>query len=121
MDVKSASSQGLSNVFQSSKSDSASKESPSTIIEKGIAFAKEQFKEEVTKDRLQKQADSMNQLLETNMTALKFNIHEDLNRTYVQVVNRETDEIVKEIPPEKFLDMVASMLKQAGLIVDERV
>ncbi|MFB4165230.1 flagellar protein FlaG [Alteribacillus sp. JSM 102045] len=48
-------------------------------------------------------------------------MHEDLDRIYVQVLERETEEVVREIPPEKFLDMVASMLEQVGILVDEQV
>ncbi|WP_158736785.1 flagellar protein FlaG [Alteribacillus sp. YIM 98480] len=69
---------------------------------------------------LQEQADGMNKMLEASYTDLKFNVHEDLDRIYVQVLERETEEIVREIPPEKFLDMVASMLEQVGILVDEK-
>ncbi|TWI59960.1 flagellar protein FlaG [Halalkalibacter nanhaiisediminis] len=124
MDVKGVSSQGLSELFKGKTQDLATtkkEESPSSIIEKGIEVAKEQRKDTNSTEMLDKQVESMNKLLDASMTSLKFNVHEDLKRTYVQVVNRETDEVVKEIPPEKFLDMVASMLKHAGLIVDERI
>ncbi|SDH64436.1 flagellar protein FlaG [Alteribacillus bidgolensis] len=70
---------------------------------------------------LQEQADGMNKMLEASYTDLKFNVHEDLDRIYVQVLERETEEVVREIPPEKFLDMVASMLEQVGILVDEKV
>lgn len=70
---------------------------------------------------VQDKIDSMNDLLSTTPTSIKFNLHEGLDRIYVQVVDLQTKEVVKEIPPEEFLDMVASMLKNAGLIVDERV
>ncbi|MFB5660991.1 flagellar protein FlaG [Alteribacillus sp. HJP-4] len=70
---------------------------------------------------LQSQVDGMNKLLEAEYTSLKFNVHEDLDRIYVQVLNRDTDEIVREIPPEKFLDMIASFMDQLGLLVDEKI
>lgn len=75
----------------------------------------------VTEATVEHQIDSMNDLLSTTPTSIKFNMHKDLDRIYVQVVDQQTKEVVKEIPPEEFLDMVASMLKNAGLIVDERV
>lgn len=53
--------------------------------------------------------------------ALTFNIHKELDRVYVQVIDQETDEIVREVPPEKILDLIASMMKSAGLIVDRQV
>jgi flagellar protein FlaG len=38
----------------------------------------------------------------------------------VKVIDAETDEIIREIPPEKILDMVAMMWEMVGIIVDER-
>lgn len=73
------------------------------------------------KEQLKAQAESMNRMLEVNYTNLKFNIHEDLNRVYVQVLERDTEEVIREVPPEKFLDMVAAMMEQIGILVDEKV
>jgi flagellar protein FlaG len=38
----------------------------------------------------------------------------------VKVINSDTNEIIREIPPEKTLDLVAKMWEMAGIIVDER-
>jgi flagellar protein FlaG len=38
----------------------------------------------------------------------------------VQVIDRETEEVVREIPPESLLDFNASILRQAGLLVNEK-
>ncbi|KHF37832.1 flagellar protein FlaG [Halalkalibacter okhensis] len=122
MDIKGTSSQGISELVKLKSNGSIHDQSPRSIIEKGVEELKE-HRESIShsKDKLDKKVEGMNDLLESSNTAIKFNIHEDLNRLYVQVVNKETDEVVKEIPPEEFLDMVASMLKHAGLIFDERV
>ncbi|SFQ11190.1 flagellar protein FlaG [Salibacterium halotolerans] len=69
---------------------------------------------------LREQADEMNGLLEATFTDLKFNVHDKLEQVYVQVLNRDTDEVIREVPPEKFLDMKAAILEQAGLLVDEK-
>jgi len=39
----------------------------------------------------------------------------------VQVINNETQEVVREIPPQKILDMVAKMWELAGIIVDRHI
>ena len=39
----------------------------------------------------------------------------------VQIINSETNEVVREIPPEKVLDMVARMWELAGIIVDRHI
>lgn len=121
MEIKGAS-QGLLDLYNARKVNTLVEESPNTVIEEGIEEAKKQQKERAhSKDSLDKQVDSMNELLDNNNTTIKFNLHEDLGRMYVQVVSRDTDEVVKEIPPEQFLDMVASMLKHAGLLIDKRI
>ncbi len=39
----------------------------------------------------------------------------------VKVIDVTTDEIIREIPPEKILDLVAAIWEVSGIIVDERV
>lgn len=51
----------------------------------------------------------------------KFSIHEGTKQIMVKVINEETGEIIREIPPEKILNMVAKMWELAGIIVDEKV
>jgi flagellar protein FlaG len=38
----------------------------------------------------------------------------------VKVIDNETNEIIKEIPSEKMLDMVAKIEEMIGLIIDEK-
>ncbi|MGJ9384777.1 flagellar protein FlaG [Salipaludibacillus sp. CF4.18] len=65
--------------------------------------------------------EAMNDLVTVKGTSLKFEQHETLNRTMVKVIDKQTEEVVREIPPEKFLDMISSMLEFAGIIIDEKV
>lgn len=46
--------------------------------------------------------------------------HDIINAFTVKVINSETKEIVREIPPEKILDLVANLMELAGLLVDEK-
>jgi len=58
---------------------------------------------------------------ELTFTRLEFKIHDETKRVMVRIVDRLSHELVSEIPPEKFLDLIAGLWKQAGLIVDEKV
>ena len=49
-----------------------------------------------------------------------FGIHEKTNRVTIKIVNKETKEVIKELPPEKTLDMIAKAWELAGLLVDEK-
>lgn len=52
--------------------------------------------------------------------ALEFSVHEKTKEIIVKVIDTESKEVIREIPSEKILDMVASMLEIAGILVDER-
>ena len=64
---------------------------------------------------------NMNDFIEPVVTNLKFVFHEDLNDYYVTVVDPLTNEVVREIPPKKMLDMYVAMAQYMGLLVDEKV
>ncbi|NJD02995.1 MAG: flagellar protein FlaG [Ruminiclostridium sp.] len=50
----------------------------------------------------------------------EISIHKKTNSIMVKVLDSDTNQIIREIPPEKILDMVAKLWEMAGLIVDER-
>lgn len=51
----------------------------------------------------------------------EFSIHEGTKKIMVKVINDETGDTIKEIPPEKILDMVAKMWELVGVLVDRRI
>lgn len=50
----------------------------------------------------------------------EFGIHEKTNRITIKMVDKQTKEVIKELPPEKMLDMIARMWEISGLVVDEK-
>ncbi|MHA6252363.1 flagellar protein FlaG [Oceanobacillus sp. CAU 1775] len=75
----------------------------------------------IRKEDLFDAIEKMNDFLEPTRRNLKFELHDKLNKYYVSVVDSETDEIIKEIPPKKFLDMYAAMAEFMGLLVDQKI
>ena len=51
----------------------------------------------------------------------KFGIHEETNRVMIKLVDKDTQEVIKEFPPEKTLDMIAKCMELAGVLVDEKL
>lgn len=74
-----------------------------------------------TKAKVKEAVNTMNEMLEVNNSTSKFMFHEGLERYYVTVVNRDTEEVVKEIPPKKLLDAFYEMQKMLGMVVDEKI
>ncbi|KAA8785586.1 flagellar protein FlaG [Paenibacillus sp. 4624] len=54
-------------------------------------------------------------------TTLDISIHEKTNDIMVKVLNKETGEVLREIPREQTLDLVAKMMEIAGILIDEKV
>lgn len=49
-----------------------------------------------------------------------FGIHEGTNHVTIKIVDKQTREVIKELPPEKTLDMIERVWEMAGLLVDEK-
>lgn len=65
--------------------------------------------------------DGLNKFLESVDTQLRFKMHEELHEYYVTIVDSKTDEVVREIPSKKLMDMHAEMKKFLGLLIDRKI
>lgn len=53
-------------------------------------------------------------------TRCEYSYHKEINRVSIKVFDADTNEVIREIPPEKSLDMLQKMWEMAGILVDER-
>ena len=83
-----------------------------------------QTDQEVAPDKIKAAVDDLNKTVKQaspmHHTQLSFKYHEDTNRISITVTDSDTDEVIREIPPEKTLDMLAKAWEMAGLLFDER-
>ena len=63
--------------------------------------------------------DGLNGAMEFINRGLKFTLHEGSDRIMVEVIDLATQEVIKEIPPQKLLDTVARIREMIGLLLDE--
>lgn len=75
----------------------------------------------INNDDIEKKINSLNKFLEASSSEARFQYHEQLGEYFVQLVDANTHEVVREIPPKKILDMYAEMLEIMGLFVDKKV
>jgi flagellar protein FlaG len=62
----------------------------------------------------------VNSALDAFSFSLRFKIHDESNRVMVQVIDKETDELIREIPPERLLRLAAQIQEMIGLLLDTR-
>lgn len=77
---------------------------------------KEQAK--TNSEQIKKAVENLNKNMDHSEAV--FGIHEETNRVTIKIVDKETKEVIKELPPEKTLDMIAKAWELAGILVDER-
>lgn len=71
-----------------------------------------------SKEQIKKAVDQMNKKMENSEAV--FGFHEDTNRVTIKIVDKDTKKVIKELPPEKTLDMIAKVWEMAGILVDEK-
>ena len=93
------------------------------LQDREVAFLqKENQKEkrnELGFEKLEEIIEALNQFMRALDVELRFQIHEPTHEVIARLINKETGEVIREIPPEKFLDMLARLQELAGLFVDE--
>lgn len=90
--------------------------------EKQLSIQKERDNEkELTKEEAEHVIKGMNEFLKPQITSLSFKMHEDLDRYYVEVVDQDTKQVIREIPSKELLDMYAKMTEFLGLFIDEKL
>lgn len=97
---------GVASVQEKGEGDSAGSQNQQNQSQQP---SKEQLKDAVTQ---------MNKKMENSEAV--FGIHEGTNRVTIKIVDKDTKKVIKELPPEKTLDMIAKVWEMAGILVDEK-
>ncbi|MBQ7954132.1 MAG: flagellar protein FlaG [Lachnospiraceae bacterium] len=74
--------------------------------------------QQVTNEQIKKAVEQLNKNM--NNSSAVFGIHEETNRVTIKIVDKDTKEVIKELPPEKTLDMISKVWELAGIMVDEK-
>lgn len=70
-------------------------------------------------ETVRKKIGEINRQLNKN-TVCQYGVHEETQRITLKFVDKDTQEVIKEFPAEKTLEMIAKVWELAGLFVDER-
>lgn len=76
---------------------------------------------ELSKEAVKITVDEVNERLKPTGSSIEFNYHEKTGRYSFKVLDEETGEVIREVPPEKSLDMVAKMFEMVGILVDKKL
>ncbi|GAB4264431.1 flagellar protein FlaG [Thermincola ferriacetica] len=85
-------------------------------VDTGVGQGKNPLDAKTVSDAVEK----MNKTARIFNKSLHFRLHKESKRWQVQVMNLETGEVIREIPPSEILDVVAKIQEIVGVFVDER-
>ncbi|MBO5228134.1 MAG: flagellar protein FlaG [Lachnospiraceae bacterium] len=74
---------------------------------------------EATDEKIRKAVEKLNGNL--GKAECRYSFHEQTNRVMIRLVDKETEEVIKEFPAEDTLNMIAKAWELAGLLVDEKL
>lgn len=96
--------------------ESPSGMNPTEAALETVKAAQESAKEE--REKVEALASQLNDVMETFHKRIRFRIDKELGQPYVQVVNVDTGEVIRTIPPQEILELMARMRDALGMILD---
>ncbi len=72
-------------------------------------------------DEIRKDLDVINAQLKIRNRSIQFSIDESSHDIVVRVVDKESGELIRQVPPESLLRLREQMAEISGLIVEEKV
>ncbi|MEN1989192.1 flagellar protein FlaG [Paenibacillus hubeiensis] len=52
---------------------------------------------------------------------LQISVHDKTQTIMIKVMNKETGDVIREVPAEKILDVVAKMMELNGILIDKKI
>jgi flagellar protein FlaG len=76
---------------------------------------------DIDESKVKNAVDKINKLLEDKSTHLVYEAHDSFKHDIIiKIVDNKTNEVVREVPPRKLLDMVAKLCELAGVFINQK-
>ena len=87
--------------------------------EKNVEEEQKEKKEiQVSQDLLDKLEHDINTI---HNVGLEFSMHEESGRNVIKVVEKDTGNLIRQIPPDEVLELVTRMVDMLGILFDKKV
>ena len=67
--------------------------------------------------QLEQTVADLNEAAQSHRRSLRFSVDDDSGRTVIRVVDPETDEVIRQIPPEEVLNLAKHLGSSAGALL----
>lgn len=76
---------------------------------------------EISEDFAKEIAAKMNDVASIFNSSLSFTVDKPTGKTVIKVVNNDTDELIRQIPPENALKLISNMRNVMGMLLDVEI
>lgn len=77
--------------------------------------------QEISEDFAKEIAEKMNEVASVFNSSLSFSVDKPTGKTVIKVVNNDTDELIRQIPPENALKLISNMRNVMGMLLDVEI
>lgn len=123
--IQQASSSSSTSVAEQANNTQASKQAQE-LAKARAAEAEQRMQEslqetnEVSAEELQAAIDRLNELMKDGQRSLAFSVDDDLGEVVVKVMDKKTDELIRQIPNEEALKFAKNLEGVLGVIFNDR-
>lgn len=104
---------------QDSSNDSNSPDAAASAVP-ADPLHKEKFQLTISEEAVVKAVEKANKAIMGPPKRFEYTVHKGSNIFTVKVLNAETNEVIREFPPEKMLELVDKLQELTGAIIDEK-
>ena len=76
--------------------------------------------EDVSEKVVREAVEKINKFLSGSNRKFEISVHDVTNVIMIKVIDTDTNEMIKEIPPEKMVDLMVSICEMAGIMFDRK-
>ena len=74
-----------------------------------------------TRANIEKSLKNIEQVISHFNRRFKIRMNDDINRIIIKVIDRDTDKVIKVIPPEEIQHLISKINEMMGLLVDKTI
>lgn len=114
---------GVARPAQAQESAFPQRGKSATVKPADMAAIVDALKEKTGKDKdalVSQAAEQLNGVMQSFNKGMRFEIFEDTGQMYVQVVNRDNNEVIRTIPSEDMLELMSRLNDAIGMLVDKQ-
>ena len=85
-----------------------------------ILRQKQNFELSISDVAMVKAIDKANKAIAGSQKKFEYSVHQPTGDIIVKVLDADTNEVIRELPPEKYLDLIDKLQEISGVIIDEK-